>query len=103
MREELFAPTATIIQQVKPKYEKIEKKTNSSSKFDLFDVKKTKDKFHRDKMLSSKEKKDKLKVKQKNDLKGFLTAEATIRKDPKINFTRIRCCLARRRRTSILS
>merc|ERR1739842_162468 len=29
------------------------------------------------------EKKDKLKVKQKNDLKGFLTAEATIRKDPK--------------------
>merc|ERR1712183_1208164 len=34
-------------------------------------------------MLSSKEKKDKLKVKQKNDLKGFLTAEATIRKDPK--------------------
>ena len=47
MREELFAPTATIIQQVKPKYEKIEKKTNSSSKFDLFDVKKTKDKFHK--------------------------------------------------------
>merc|ERR1712062_10086 len=30
--------------------------------------------------LSSKEKKDKLKVKQKNDLKGFLTAEAPIRK-----------------------
>merc|ERR1711874_578310 len=83
MREELFAPTATIIQQVKPKYEKIEKKTNNSSKFDLFDVKKTKDKFHKDKLLSSKEKKDKLKVKQKNDLKGFLTAEATIRKDPK--------------------
>merc|ERR1712062_723710 len=83
MREELFAPTATIIQQVKPKYEKIEKKTNNSSKFDLFDVKKTKDKFLKDMMLSSKEKKDKLKVKQKNDLKGFLTAEATIRKDPK--------------------
>merc|ERR1711997_131646 len=83
MREELFAPTATIIQQVKPKYDKIEKKPNSSSKFDLFDVKKTKDKFLKDKMLSSKEKKDKLKVKQKNDLKGFLTAEATIRKDPK--------------------
>merc|ERR1712141_484566 len=83
MREELFAPTATIIQQVKPKYDKIEKKPNSSSKFDLFDVKKAKEKLHKDKLLSSKEKKDKLKVKQKNDLKGFLTAEAPIRKDPK--------------------
>merc|ERR1712141_238656 len=80
MREELFAPTATIIQQVKPKYDKIEKKPNSSSKFDLFDVKKAKEKLHKDKLLSSKEKKDKLKVKQKNDLKGFLTAEAPIRK-----------------------
>merc|ERR1712029_762595 len=66
--------TATIIQQVKPKYDKIEKKPNSSSKFDLFDVKKAKEKLHKDKLLSSKEKKDKLKVKQKNDLKGFLTA-----------------------------
>merc|ERR1711936_1044256 len=44
------------------------------------DVKKAKEKLHKDKLLSSKEKKDKLKVKQKNDLKGFLTAEAPIRK-----------------------
>merc|ERR1711879_769532 len=45
---------------------------------------------HKDKLLSSKEKKDKLKVKQKNDLKGFLTWEATIRKDPKKDLDEMR-------------
>ena len=87
--EELFAPTATIIQQVKPKYNnKIEKKTSISSRYDIFnpinDVKK-KDKLNKDKILSSKEKKDKLKVKQRfqtNDLKDFLAADnkSTIKK-----------------------
>ena len=88
--EELFAPTATIIQQVKPKYNnKIEKKPSISSRYDIFntinDVKKAKDKLNKDKILSSKEKKDKLKVKQRfqtNDLKDFLAADnkSTIKK-----------------------
>merc|ERR1711976_546675 len=80
--EELFAPTATIIQQVKPKFNKIEKKPQISSKFDMFntfnDVKKAKDKLGKEKIISSKEKKDKLKVKQRfqtNDLKDFLAAD----------------------------
>merc|ERR1711963_200431 len=34
--EELFAPTATIIQQIKPKLNKIEKRPPISSKFDIF-------------------------------------------------------------------
>ena len=87
--EELFAPTATIIQQVKPKFNKIEKKPQISSKFDMFntfnDVKKAKDKLSKDKIISSKDKKDKLKVKQRfqtNDLKDFLAADnkSTIKK-----------------------
>merc|ERR1712027_73547 len=87
--EELFAPTATIIQQVKPKFNKIEKKPQISSKFDIFntfnDVKKAKDKLSKEKIISSKEKKDKLKVKQRfqtNDLKDFLAADnkSTIKK-----------------------
>merc|ERR1711976_494658 len=68
--EELFAPSATIIQQVKPKYNnKIEKKPQSSSKYnDIFsvnDVKKAKDKLVKDRGSSAKDiKKDKMKVKQ---------------------------------------
>merc|ERR1711936_755810 len=38
---------------------------------------------HRDKIKSNREKKDKMKVKQKNDLKDFLSATATIRKEAK--------------------
>merc|ERR1711976_1145952 len=66
--EELFAPSATIIQQVKPKYNnKIEKKPQSSSKYnDIFSVN------------DVKKAKDKMKVKQRfqtNDLKDFLAAD----------------------------
>merc|ERR1712038_1637064 len=87
--EELFAPTATIIQQVKPKYNKVEKKPHMSSKYDIFntinDVKKAKDRQNKDKIISSKDRKDKLKVKQRfqtNDLKDFLAADnkSTIKK-----------------------
>merc|ERR1712083_1029539 len=54
--EELFAPTATIIQQVKPKLNKIEKRPPISSKFDIFgspfnDLR-TKDKIAKDKIAS---------------------------------------------------
>merc|ERR1712098_741675 len=86
--EELFAPTATIIQQVKPKLNKIEKRPSISSKFDIFgspfnDLR-TKDKIAKDK-LASKDKKDKLKAKQRfqtNDLKDFLAADnkSTVKK-----------------------
>ena len=82
--EELFAPSATIIQQIKPKYNKIEKKPQSSSKYnDIFsmnDVKKSKDKLVKDRASSGKDaKKDKMKVKQRfqtNDLKDFLAADS---------------------------
>merc|ERR1712045_368200 len=82
--EELFAPSATIIQQIKPKYNKIEKKPQSSSKYnDIFsmnDVKKSKDKLVKDRASSGKDaKKDKIKVKQRfqtNDLKDFLAADS---------------------------
>merc|ERR1712110_155410 len=82
--EELFAPSATIIQQVKPKYNnKIEKKPQSSSKYnDIFsvnDVKKAKDKLIKDRgSLGKILKRDKMKVKQRfqtNDLKDFLAAD----------------------------
>merc|ERR1712106_996212 len=85
--ELLFTPTATIIQTVKPKYDKKDKRSNSSSHIDAFntlnDVKRVKETLHRDKLKSSKEKKDKMKVKQKIDLKDFLSATATIRKESK--------------------
>ena len=85
--EELFAPTATIIQQIKPKLNKIEKRPPISSKFDIFgspfnDLRK--DKPAKDK-IASKDKKDKLKAKQRfqtNDLKDFLAADnkSTVKK-----------------------
>merc|ERR1712025_405979 len=85
--ELLFTPTATIIQAVKPKYDKKDKRNNSSAQIDAFttlnDVKRVKETLQRDKLKSSKEKKDKMKVKQKNDLKDFLSATATIRKESK--------------------
>merc|ERR1712183_1028437 len=85
--ELLFAPTATIIQAVKPKYDKKDKRSSGSSRMDILntmkDVKRAKDNLHKDKMKSNKEKKDKMKVKQKNDLKDFLSATATIRKEAK--------------------
>merc|ERR1712233_49396 len=87
VEESLFTPTATIIQAVKPKYDKKEKRTSGSSRLDIFntikDVKRAKDNLHKDKIKSNKEKKDKMKVKQKNDLKDFLVATATIRKEAK--------------------
>merc|ERR1712045_1088017 len=84
--EELFAPSATIIQQIKPKYNnKIERKPQSSSKyndtFQLGFLKKAKDKTKdiKDRVSSGKDmKKDKMKVKQRfqtNDLKDFLAAD----------------------------
>merc|ERR1712158_8772 len=63
--ELLFAPSATIM-QAKTKYEK-----------------RAKESLHKDKIKSNREKKDKMKVKQKNDLKDFLSATATIRKEAK--------------------
>merc|ERR1712241_896182 len=77
--ELLFAPSATIM-QAKTKYDKSEKKkSNSIPAHDILkDVKRAKDKIK-----SNKEKKDKMKVKQKNDLKDFLVATATIRKEAK--------------------
>merc|ERR1712123_164637 len=85
--ELLFAPTATIIQAVKPKYDKKDKRSSGSSRMDILntmkDVKRAKDNLHKDKIKSNKEKKDKMKVKQKNDLKDFLVATATIRKEAK--------------------
>merc|ERR1712106_286484 len=87
VEESLFTPTATIIQAVKPKYDKKDKRSSSSSRMDIFntmkDVKRAKDNLHKDKIKSNKEKKDKMKVKQKNDLKDFLVATATIRKEAK--------------------
>merc|ERR1712228_833188 len=47
----------------------------------LKDVKRAKESLHKDKIKSNREKKDKMKVKQKNDLKDFLSATATIRKE----------------------
>merc|ERR1712233_230354 len=68
-------------------YDKKDKRTSSSSRLDIFntikDVKRAKDNLHKDKIKSNKEKKDKMKVKQKNDLKDFLVATATIRKEAK--------------------
>merc|ERR1712110_1290175 len=77
--ELLFAPSATIM-QAKTKYDKSEKKkSNSIPAHDILkDVKRAKDKIK-----SNWEKKDKMKVKQKNDLKDFLSATATIRKEAK--------------------
>merc|ERR1712117_408926 len=77
--ELLFAPSATIM-QAKTKYDKSEKKkSNSIPAHDILkDVKRAKDKIQ-----SNREKKDKMKVKQKNDLKDFLSATATIRKEAK--------------------
>ena len=77
--ELLFAPSATIM-QAKTKYDKSEKKkSNSIPAHDILkDVKRAKDKIK-----SNREKKDKMKVKQKNDLKDFLSATATIRKEAK--------------------
>merc|ERR1711874_739489 len=87
VEESLFTPTATIMQAVKPKYDKKDKRTSSSSRLDIFntikDVKRAKDNLHKEKIKSNKEKKDKMKVKQKEDLKDFLTATATIRKEAK--------------------
>merc|ERR1711874_954198 len=82
--ELLFAPSATIM-QAKTKYEKSEKKKpSSSSAHDILkDVKRAKESLHKDKIKSNREKKDKMKVKQKNDLKDFLSATATIRKEAK--------------------
>ena len=82
--ELLFAPSATIM-QAKTKYEKSEKKKpSSSSAHDILkDVKRAKESLHKDKIKSNREKKDKMKVKQKNDLKDFLSATATIRKETK--------------------
>merc|ERR1711994_631484 len=81
VEESLFTPTATIIQAVKPKYDKKDKRTSSSSRLDIFntikDVKRAKDNLHKEKIKSNKEKKDKMKVKQKEDLKDFLQATAT--------------------------
>merc|ERR1712037_135470 len=76
--------TATIM-QAKTKYEKSEKKKpSSSSAHDILkDVKRAKESLHKDKIKSNREKKDKMKVKQKNDLKDFLSATATIRKEAK--------------------
>merc|ERR1712014_364381 len=55
------------------------KKPNSIPAHDILkDVKRAKDKIK-----SNREKKDKMKVKQKNDLKDFLSATATIRKEAK--------------------
>merc|ERR1712083_652282 len=87
VEESLFTPTATIIQAVKPKYDKKDKRTSSSSRLDIFntikDVKRAKDNLHKEKIKSNKEKKDKMKDKQKEDLKDFLQATATIRKEAK--------------------
>ena len=78
--ELLFAPTLI---QTKPKIDKLNKK------FDILDtiskdVKKSKDGllFNKDKLKSSKDsQKHKQKLKHKNELKDFLTATATIRKE----------------------
>merc|ERR1712240_576403 len=77
--ELLFAPSATIM-QAKTKYDKREKKkSNNIPAHDILkDVKRAKDKIK-----SNREKKDKMKVKQKNDLKDFPSATATIRKEAK--------------------
>merc|ERR1711953_1053631 len=82
--ELLFAPSATIM-QAKTKYDKSEKKkSNSGSAHDILkDVKRAKESLQKDKIKSNREKKDKMKVKQKNDLKDFLSATATIRKEAK--------------------
>merc|ERR1712037_348540 len=73
------------IMQAKTKYEKSEKKKPSSgSAHDILkDVKRAKESLQKDKIKSNREKKDKMKVKQKNDLKDFLSATATIRKEAK--------------------
>merc|ERR1712096_48396 len=67
----------------KPKYDKKDKRSSGSSRMGILntmkDVKRAKDNLHKDKIKSNKEKKDKMKVKQKNDLKDFLVATATIR------------------------
>merc|ERR1712243_24633 len=75
----LFTPSATIM-QAKAKYDKKDKKPPSSTQDILKDVKRAKESLHKDKIKSNREKKDKMKVKQKNDLKDFLSATATIRK-----------------------
>merc|ERR1712083_168815 len=87
VEESLFTPTATIMQTVKPKYEKKDKRSSGSSRLDIYntmkDVKRAKDNLHKDKIKSNKEKKDKMNKKRDIDLKDFLTATATIRKEAK--------------------
>merc|ERR1712083_391843 len=87
VEESLFTPTATIMQAVKPKYEKKDKRSSGSSRLDIYntmkDVKRAKDNLHKDKIKSNKEKKDKMNKKRDIDLKDFLTATATIRKEAK--------------------
>merc|ERR1719319_1303920 len=80
--ELLFAPSATIM-QAKSRHDKKEKKSSTSTHDILNDVKRAKDSLHKEKVKSNREKKDKMKVKQKNDLKDFLSATATIRKEAK--------------------
>ena len=80
--ELLFAPSATIMQS-KSKYDKKDKKSTSSTHDILKDVQRAKEILHKDKIKSNREKKDKMKVKQNNDLKDFLSATATIRKEAK--------------------
>ena len=80
--ELLFAPSATIM-QAKSRHDKKEKKSSTSTHDILKDVKRAKDSLHKEKVKSNREKKDKMKVKQKNDLKDFLSATATIRKEAK--------------------
>ena len=80
--ELLFAPSATIM-QAKSRHDKKEKKSSTSTHDILKDVKRAKESLHKDKVKSNREKKDKMKVKQKNDLKDFLSATATIRKEAK--------------------
>merc|ERR1711997_1223475 len=80
--ELLFAPSATIM-GAKSRHDKKEKKSSTSTHDILKDVKRAKESLHKDKVKSNREKKDKMKVKQKNDLKDFLSATATIRKEAK--------------------
>merc|ERR1711874_727563 len=86
----LFAPTATIVQAIKPKVDKLKDwEKLKEKKMDIFninkDVKRAKESLSgKEKLKSNKDThKHKMKAKHENELKDFLSATATIKKEAK--------------------
>merc|ERR1712113_1358268 len=89
MGDVLFSPTATIVQAMKPKVDKLNLEKLKEKKMDIFninkDVKRAKESLSgKEKIKSNKDThKHKMKAKHENELKDFLSATATIKKEAK--------------------